>query len=295
MTASRIKNATRIMNRIARRTRQASQKKTNGFWRILIICKTAPVRHLSNKNGASSAPFFEDTTRGHFDQASPQDSECTPRVWAGPVGPTASAASVRAGSVCDRSCAQDDGSQSAAIDLVTIRFLLPTNSVASFCKIASFCCRGLRCQLNSTAGGQSSPWARSTLVRDKPSERRILRISGKSNCLDLNDLSEFVLQFSSPQESAAPGVWCPRLEAPRPAPLSPLLKTGNGVPRVWAGLVGLVEYAASVRAGLASGRKTARSSFRTGAGDRVQGHQVHCETLFPIEFGRSGQRSVLSD
>ncbi len=75
MTASRIKNATRIMNRIARRARQASQKKTSGFRRILIIGKTAPVRHLSSKNGASSTPFFQDTMRGDFDQASPQDSE----------------------------------------------------------------------------------------------------------------------------------------------------------------------------------------------------------------------------
>ena len=67
MSASRIKNATKIMNRIARRTRHASQKKTRGFRRILIICKTAPVRHLSNKNGASSTPFFQHTMRGDFD------------------------------------------------------------------------------------------------------------------------------------------------------------------------------------------------------------------------------------
>jgi hypothetical protein len=69
MTASRIKNAARIINRIARRTRQPSQEKTRGFSRILIICKTAPVRHLSNKDGASSTPFFQPTMRGDFDQA----------------------------------------------------------------------------------------------------------------------------------------------------------------------------------------------------------------------------------
>src|SRR6266446_4168478 len=96
--------------------------------------------------------------------------------------------------------------------------------------------------------GDADP-TNTTLVRDKPSERRSLRISGKSNCLDLNDLSEFVLQFSSPQESAAP-------EAPRPASLSPLLKTANGAPRVWAGPVGPTASAASVRAGSASARKT---------------------------------------
>jgi len=97
MTANRIKNATRIMNRIARRTPQASQKKTSGFWRILIICKTAPVRHLSNKNGASSTPFYQHAMRGDFDQASPQDSEWRTSSLARPTESAASRPSTRQG------------------------------------------------------------------------------------------------------------------------------------------------------------------------------------------------------
>jgi hypothetical protein len=108
MTASLIKNATRIMNRIARWTRQPSQNKTSGFRRILIICKTAPVRHLSNKNGASSTSFFHHTMCGDFDQGCPQDSVAngTPRVWARPVGPSTSAAGIRADLAFDRKTAR---------------------------------------------------------------------------------------------------------------------------------------------------------------------------------------------
>src|SRR5205814_921076 len=78
-------------------------------------------------------------------------------------------------------------------------------------------------------------------------------------------------------------------------PMYIIIRTLNGAPLVWAGPVGPAARVAGVRAGLAFGRKTDRGPFRSGAGDRVLGHQAHCEALFPIEFGRPEQRSVLFD